>query len=95
MRLSASDAAEHPWVGGLEKALELRAVAADAVAAREAEMRAEKARLAGGRRRVVRRRAPVAEGVGTGGAVGAAAAAAGAVAGGGGVEGGIEGKRLA
>eukprot|EP00904_Undaria_pinnatifida_P006662 jgi/Undpi1/3125/HiC_scaffold_15.g06499.m1 len=55
-RLSAADAAEHPWLGGLEKATEIRANAADAVAAREAEMAAGKARLAGGRRRVVRRR---------------------------------------
>ena len=60
-RLSAHDAAEHPWLGGPEKAIETRAMAAEAVSAREFEMSAEKARLAQGRRRGVRRRvtAPV------------------------------------
>ena len=83
MRLSASDAAEHPWVGGLEKAIELRALAADVVAAREAEIGAEKARVAGGRRRVARRRVPAA-GEGGGGAVGGVVAPGGAGGGDGG-----------
>ena len=54
--MSAYDAAEHPWLGGLNKAIETRAMAAEAVSAKEREMSAEKARLAQGRRRVVRRR---------------------------------------
>ena len=60
-RLSASDAAEHPWLGGLDNAIEIRTKAADAVATRESEISAEKLRLAQGRRRGVRRRvaAPV------------------------------------
>lgn len=59
--MSAGDAAEHPWLGGPDKANQTRATAAEAVAARESEIIAEKARLAGGRRRGVRRRvmAPV------------------------------------
>lgn len=60
-RLSAHGAAEHPWLGGPDKANETRTMAAEAVSAREFEMSAEKARLAQGRRRGVRRRvtAPV------------------------------------
>ena len=60
-RLSASAAAEHSWLGGVDKAIETRAMAAEAVSAKEREMSAAKARLAQGRRRGVRRRvtAPV------------------------------------
>lgn len=59
-RFSASDAAEHPWLGGLSKANETRAKAADVVAAREVEANTEKALLTKGRRRGVRRRVPAA-----------------------------------
>ena len=60
-RLSASDAAEHPWLGGLDKAIQVRGKVADAVAAREAEINAEKAsRLTKGRRRGARCRVPAA-----------------------------------
>lgn len=54
--MPASEAAEHPWLGGIEAAAEIRAEASAAVAARENELRAEKARLMVGKRRVVRRR---------------------------------------
>ena len=42
-RLSASDAGEHPWLGGLDMALKIRKEALDAVTAREVEADAEKA----------------------------------------------------
>lgn len=60
-RLSASDAGEHPWLGGLDMALKIRKEALDAVTAREVEADAEKAWLTMGRRRGARRRvtAPV------------------------------------
>eukprot|EP00904_Undaria_pinnatifida_P006673 jgi/Undpi1/3135/HiC_scaffold_15.g06509.m1 len=54
-RLSAADAAEHRWLGGPDRAIDTRIKAADAVAAREVELNAEKAaRLAKGKRRGAR-----------------------------------------
>lgn len=60
-RLSAPEAAEHPWLGGKAKANEIRAKAAEAVAATEAKVNAMKARMAEGRKRGARRLAPAAD----------------------------------
>lgn len=56
VRLSAVDASEHAWLGGPARAAEARSEASAAVASREEERLAEKARQT--RRRVVRRKAP-------------------------------------
>lgn len=54
-RLSASEAADHPWLGGPDAAAALRAQALAAVKRREREVNADKQKLMGRRRRVVRR----------------------------------------
>ena len=60
-RLSAPEAAEHRWLGGRDKANEIRAEVAAAVAATEAKVNAVKARLAESKKQEARRRAPAAE----------------------------------
>lgn len=64
--MSAPEAAEHPWLGGFTEAAATRARVADALKAHEQELKAEKAKILKGRRRVrVRtamvKRAPTAE----------------------------------
>ena len=55
MRLSACDAAEHRWLGGMDTATEVRIKVADAIAAREVKTKAEQAaRLPKGRKRGAR-----------------------------------------
>lgn len=48
MQMSASEAAEHPWLGGLVKAEVNRAKASAALEPREQNVKAEKEKLLGG-----------------------------------------------
>lgn len=50
--MPATKAAEHQWLGGLTEATAIRAKASTALEAHEQELKAERAKLMAGRRRV-------------------------------------------